>query len=98
MGSGKGCIRFWGSSGQNCGYHGNRKRPLAYNGQNGVPAFSQPSLIGSLSNLQVTKTGIKSLMSSNWAESDFSLRSYLPLSVPIDFEWGKWCLHFPQLL
>ena len=28
-----------------------------------------------------------------WVGSDVSLRSYSPLSVPIDFEWGKWCLH-----
>ena len=62
-------------------------------GKNGVSVFSQSPLIRSLSNLQITRTGIKSRMSSN---SDFSLRSYSPLSVPIDFEWGKWCLHlFP---
>ena len=64
MGRGKGCIRFCGRSDQNCGYHGNRKLPLTYNGQNGVSAFSQSALIGSLSNLQVTRTGIKSQMSS----------------------------------
>ena len=34
-------------------------------GKNGVHAFSQSPLIGSLSNLQVTRTGIKSQMSSN---------------------------------
>ena len=73
LGRGEGCIRFWGSSDQHCGYHGNRKLPLTYNGQNGVPAYSQSPLIGSL--------------------SDFSLRRYSPLSVPIDFDWGKWCLH-----
>ena len=65
LGRGKGCIRFWGRSDQNCGYHGNRKLPLTYNGKNGVPAFSQSPLIGSLSNLQVTRTGIKSSVSSN---------------------------------
>ena len=65
LGWGKGCIRFWGRSDQNCGYHGNRKLPLTYNGQNCVPAFSQWPLIRSLSNLQVTRTGIKSRMSSN---------------------------------
>ena len=75
LGWGKGCIRFWGRSDQNCGYHGNRTLPLTYNGKNGVPAFSQSPLIGSLSNLQVTRQGIKSWMSSNLglAGSDFSL-------------------------
>ena len=32
-------------------------------------------------------------LSRLWAGSEFSLRSYSLLSVPIDFEWGKWCLH-----
>ena len=63
MGRGEAALGF--GANQNCGYHGNRKLPLAYNGENGVPAFSQSHLIGSLSNLQVTRTGIKSLMSSN---------------------------------
>ena len=49
---------FWGRLDQNCGYHGNRKLPLTYNGKNGVCAFSQSPLIRSLSNLQITRTGI----------------------------------------
>ena len=36
-----------------------------YNRESSVSAFSQSPLIGSLSNLQVTRTGIKSHMSSN---------------------------------
>ena len=81
-------------SDQTCGYHGIRKLPLTYNGKNGVSAFSQSPLLGSLSNLQVTRTDIKSRMSSTlgWIRL-FSLQSYSPLSVSIDFEWGKWCLH-----
>ena len=35
------------------------------NGENGVSAFSQSPLIGSLSNLQVMRTGMKSRKSSN---------------------------------
>ena len=65
LGWGKGWIRFWGRSDKNCGYHGSRKLPLTYNGENAVSAFSQIPLIGSSSNLQVTRTGIKSRMSSN---------------------------------
>ena len=62
LGWGKGCIRFWGKLDQNRGNHSSRKRPLIYNGEN---AFSQSPLIGSSSNMQVTRTGIKSRMSSN---------------------------------
>ena len=62
LGWGKGCIKFREGSVQNCGYHGNRKLPLTYNGKNGVSPFFQSSLIGSLSNLQVKRTG---WMSSN---------------------------------
>ena len=40
LGWGKGCIRFWGRSDQNCGFHGNTNLSLTYNGQNGVPAIS----------------------------------------------------------
>ena len=65
LGWGKGCIRFFGGSDQNCGFHGNRKLPLTYNGKNGVSTFTQSPLIGSLSNLQVTRTGIKSRMDWN---------------------------------
>ena len=65
LGCGKGYFRFWNRSDQNCGYLGKRKYPLTYNRENGVSAFSQSPLIGSLSNLQVTRTGIKSRMSLN---------------------------------
>ena len=44
--------------------HGNRKRPLTYNGENDVSTFSLLFLIRSFSNLQVTMTGIKSRTSS----------------------------------
>ena len=39
LGWGKGCIRFWGRLDQNSGFHGNRKPPLTYNGENDVPTF-----------------------------------------------------------
>ena len=65
VGWGKGCIRFWGRLDQNCCCHGNQKLPLTYNGENGVSTFSQSFWIGSSPNLQVSRTGIKSQMSSN---------------------------------
>ena len=40
LGLGKGCIRFWGRLDQNSGFHGNRKPPLTYNGENDVSTFS----------------------------------------------------------
>ena len=39
LGWGKGCIRFWGRLGQNCGFHGNRNAPLTYNGKMMSPPF-----------------------------------------------------------
>ena len=38
---GKGCIRFWGRLDQNSRFHGNRKPPLTYNGENDVSTFSE---------------------------------------------------------
>ena len=88
----KDCIRLWGRSDQNIGYHGNRKLPLTCNGKNVVSTFSQSPLIGSLSNLLITRTGIKCRMSTNLGCVRL-FTSYLPLSVSIDFGWEKWCLH-----
>ena len=41
---------------QNCGFHGSRKPPLTYNGENGVSTFSWLFLIRSFLYLQVTRT------------------------------------------
>ena len=60
LGWGKCCIRFWGRLNQNSGFHGNRKPPLTYNGENDVSTFSRLFLIRSFLYLQVTKTCIKS--------------------------------------
>ena len=84
LGWGKGCIRFLGRSDQNCGYHGNRKLPLTYNGKNAVSAFSQSPLIGSLSNLQVMRTGIKSQMSLNFDQVRLFTTELFAL------EWSHW--------
>ena len=56
LGWGKGCIRFWGRLDQNCGFHGNRKFPLTYNGENDVSTFSRLFLIRSFLYLQVTSS------------------------------------------
>ena len=47
LGWGKGCIRFWGRLDQNPSFHGNRKPPLTYNGENDVATFSRLFLIRS---------------------------------------------------
>ena len=63
LGWGKGCIRFGGRSDVNSGFHGNRKLPLTCNGKN-VRLITTSLLIVALSNLQVTRTSIKSRPSS----------------------------------
>ena len=54
--------------GSNSGVHGNRKPPLTYNGENGVSTFSRLLLMRSSLYLQVTRTCIKSWMSSNFGQ------------------------------
>ena len=68
LGVGKGCIMFWGRLDKNSGVHGNRKPPLTYNGEIGVSTFSRLLLIRSFLYLQVTRTCIKSWMSSNFGQ------------------------------
>ena len=67
-GRGKGCIRFWGRFDQNASFHGNRKPPLTYNGENDVTTFSRLFLIWFFLYLQVTRTCIKSQTSSNFGQ------------------------------
>ena len=69
LGVGKGCIMFWGWLDQNSGVHGNRKPPLTYNGENDVSTFSRLLLIRSFLYLQVTRTCIKSQISSNFGQN-----------------------------
>ena len=64
----KGCLMFWGRLDQNSGVHGNRKPLLTYNGENGVSTFSRLLYIRSFLYLQVTRTCIKSRMSSNFGK------------------------------
>ena len=59
---------FWDRLDQNSGVHGNRKPSLTYNGENGVSTFSQLLFIRSFLYLQVTRTCIKSRMSSNFGQ------------------------------
>ena len=68
LGWGKGCIRFGGRLDQNSGFHGNRKPPLTYNGENDIPTFSWLFLIRSILYLQVTRTCIKSQTRSNFSQ------------------------------
>ena len=59
---------FLGRLEQTSGVHGNRKPPLTYNGENGVSTFSRLLLIRFSLYLQVTRTCIKSRMSSNFGQ------------------------------
>ena len=65
---GKGFIMFRGRLDQNSGAHGNRKPLLTYNWENGVCTFSRLLLIRSFLYLQVTRTCIKYLTSSNFGQ------------------------------
>ena len=58
----------FGQIGSNTGFHGNRKPPLTDNGGNDVSTFPRLFLIRSFLYLQVTKTCIKSQMSSNFGQ------------------------------
>ena len=65
LGWGKGCIRFRGRLDQNSGFHGNKKPPLTYNGENDVSTFSRLFLIRSFLYLQIRRACIKSRTSSS---------------------------------
>ena len=65
----KGCIGFWGRFDQNSGFHGNRKPPLTYYGENDVSTFSRLFMIRSLLYLQITRTCIQFRTSSNFGSS-----------------------------
>ena len=80
LGWGKGCIRFWGRLDQNCGFHGNRKPPLTYNGENDVSSFSRLFLIRSFV-LQVTRTWINSRTSLNFGQIEPLTTELAALSV-----------------
>ena len=81
LGWGKGCIIFWGRLDQNSGYHGNRKPPLTYNGENDVSTFSRLFLIRSFLYLLVMRTCIKSRTSSNFSQSGSLTRELAALEV-----------------
>ena len=59
---------FLGRLNQNSDVYGNRKTPLAYNGENGVFTFSRLLLIRSFLYLQLTRTCIKSWTSLNFGQ------------------------------
>ena len=70
-----------------------QKPQLTYNGENNVSTFSRLIVIWYFLYLQVTRTCIKSSTSSNFCQIGPLTTELYALSVPIDFEWGKWCLH-----
>ena len=68
LGWGKGCIWFWGRLEQNYGFHGNRKPPLTYHGENDLSTFSRLFLIRSFLYLQIMRTCMKSQTSLNFSQ------------------------------
>ena len=81
LGWGKGCIRFWDRLDQNSGFHGNRKPPLTYNGENDVSTFSRLFLIQPFLYLQVTRTCIKSQTGSNFGQMGPLIKELVVLEV-----------------
>ena len=68
IGVGERLHKVLGRLDQNPGFHGNRKPPLTYNGENDVSKFSRLFLIRSFLYLQVTRICIKSRTSSNFGQ------------------------------
>ena len=95
LGWGKGCIRFWDRLDQNSGFHGNWKRPLTYNGENDFSTFSGLFLIWFFLYLQVTRTCIRSRISSNFGQFGpltMELAALEHLKISHRLIMGKWCL------
>ena len=98
---GKDCIRSRGRLDQNSGFHGNRKPPLACNGENDVSTFSRLFLNRSFLYLQVMRTCIKSRTSSNFGQrgpltSEIAALERLKISYRLIM--GKCCLHANLLI
>ena len=96
LGSGKGCIRFWGRLDQNSGFHGNRKPPLTYIGENHVSTFSRLFFIRSFLYLLVTRACIKSWTSLNFRRigpltTELAALEVYKISHKLII--GKWFLH-----
>ena len=94
-GRGKAAFRFWSRFYHNCGFHGNRKLPLKYNGENDVCTLTPSVLIRSSSNLQITRTGIKSCTRSNFGQIEplpSELGALERLKNSLWLIMGKWCL------
>ena len=68
IGVGERLHKFLGQMDQNAGFHGNRKPPLTYNGENDVSTFSRLFLNRSFLCLQVTRMCIKSWTNSNFGQ------------------------------
>ena len=81
---------------QNSGFHGNRKAPLTYNGENDDSTFSRLFLIRSFLYLQVTRTYIKSRTSLNFGQIGsltMGLAALERLNISHRLKMGKYCLH-----
>ena len=88
--------RVWGRLNQNSGFHGDRKPPLTYNGENDVSTFSRLLLIRSFLYLQVTKTCLTSRTSSNFGQIGsltMKLAALERLKNSHRLIMWKWCLH-----
>ena len=87
LGWGKDCIRFWGRLDQNSGFHGNRKPPLTYNGENDVSTFSRLFFIRPffilVGNEDMHKNSDKFEFRPDWT-TDYGVSCPWGLKKPID--------------
>ena len=95
-GVGKRLHKVLGQIGSKLWFHGNRKPPLTYNGENDISTFSRLFFIRSFLYLQITRTCIKSRTSSNFGQIGpltTELAALERLKISHRLLMGKCCLH-----
>ena len=94
LGWGKGCIRFGGRSDENSGFHGNRKLPLTYNGENGVDNYFifDRSFVVLAGNEDSHKISDQLDFRPNRTIHFGVTRPWATKNFPLDLQWRKCCL------
>ena len=89
---GKGCVRFWDRLGQNFGFHGNRKRPLTYDGENNVSTFSLLFFYQIFFKLAGNKDRHKISDEFEFRHTPYRVRCSNVWKISHRLIMGKWCL------
>ena len=80
-GVGESCIRCWGRLDQNSGFHGNRKPPLTYNGENDVSTF-----FGCFYTILFILAGNEDM---HKISNEFEFRSDWPTDYGVSYPWAS---------